>query len=157
MYDFQKERPGKRYGRVKRGWHRAKIYRAELRNAWNAIGDQRQYIKVDFEIMNDEEYRDMLVSGFFSHNKTRADRRLLNLGHAARLQGDYGDNINAVLRDLWSKELMVFVVHRFKKGQRRGRVEDFRPLPEGSDTPIVEKFDEKPDGIGSTDDKGLPF
>ena len=129
MYDFQQEAPRKRYGRVKRGWHHARIHQAELRNAWNAIGDQRQYIKVDFEIINEREYSDMLVPGFFNHNNTKADPRFLNLGYAARLQDDYGDNINAVLRDLWGKELMVFVVHRYKKGQRRDRVEDFQPFP----------------------------
>lgn len=130
MYDFQQEARRKRYGRVKRGWHRAKIYQAELRNTWNVGAEQRQYIKVDFEIIGDEEHRDVLVPGFFGRNKNEADPRFINLGHAARMQGDYGVNINAVLRDLWGRELMVFVVHRYKKGQRRDRVEDFRILPE---------------------------
>lgn len=41
--------------------------------------------------------------------------RILILEEAAGLMGDYGDEINPVLRELIGKELMVYVVHKYKK------------------------------------------
>jgi hypothetical protein len=156
MFNFKEEKPKKGYGRVKRGWHQARIYQAELRNAWNDDGEQRQYIKVDFEIIKEEEYCDVLVPGFFGHNKNRPNRRFLKLGYAAGLQEDYGDDLNAVLRDLWGKEVLVFVLHRYKEGLRRDRVEDYKPLHEESIT-LEAEMTEELNWNDSAENGELPF
>jgi hypothetical protein len=127
MYTFEEQKPHKRYRKVKRGWHIGKIYQASLNNTRS--GQLRQYIKVDFEIMREKECKDSLVPGFFNYNKNRnPDPRFLEMGKAAGLRGDYGNDINPVFRDLIGKELMIYIVHRYKRKQRRDRVEDFRPL-----------------------------
>jgi hypothetical protein len=127
-YNFDEKEPKKRYQRVKRGWHAGKVYQASLKNSFRA--QSGQYLKVDFEIIQEKEYRNVLVPGFFNYNKGwKPDQRFLDLGKAAGLRGDYGNDIKAVFRDLIDKKLLVFVVHRYKSGRRRERVEDFRPLP----------------------------
>ena len=126
MYNFTQE-PSKRYGRVKGGWHPARIHETGLNNTRSGLS--RQYIKVDFEIIQEREYKNILVPGFFNYNKNwKPDPRFLEMGKAAGLKGDYGDDIDQVLRDLLGRELKVYVVHRYKNGQRRERAEDFRPL-----------------------------
>ena len=126
MYNFTQE-PSKRYGRVKRGWHPAKIHETGLNNAWSGLS--RQYIKVNFEIIREKESKDILVPGFFNCNENgKPDPRFLHMGKAAGLRDDYGNDVNLVLRDLIGRELLVYVVHRYKKGRRRDRAEDFRPL-----------------------------
>lgn len=70
----------------------------------------------DFEIIHEQEHKDILVPGFFNYNKNRTpDHRILILEETAGLMGDYGDEINPVLRELIGKELMVYVVHKYKK------------------------------------------
>ena len=126
MYNFTQE-PSKRYGIVKRGWHPAKIHETSLNNAWSDLS--RQYIKANFEIINENEFKDILVPGFFNCNENgKPDPRFLQMGKAAGLKDDYGNDLNLVLRTLIGRELMVYVVHRYKKGRRRDRAEDFRPL-----------------------------
>ena len=126
MYNFQNQEPTKRYGRVKRGWHPARIHEIDLNNAWSGLA--RQYIKANFEIIQ-KEFEDILVPGFFNCNENgKPDPRFLQMGKAAGLSEDYGDDLNSVLRDLIGRELMVYVVHRYKKGRRRDRAEDFRSL-----------------------------
>jgi hypothetical protein len=127
-YNFDEMEPKKRYRRVKRGWHPGKIHQASLKNSFG--GQFSQYIKVDFEIIREKEYSNVLVPGFYNYNKSwKPDQRFLDLGKAAGLRGDYGNDINAVLRDLKGKELSVYVVHRYKNGWRREQVKDFRSLP----------------------------
>jgi len=127
MYNFTQELT-KRYGRVKRGWHSAKIHETGLNNNTRS-GLSRQYIRVDFEIIHETESKDILVPGFFNCNENgKPDPRFLQMGKAAGLRDDYGNDVNLVLRDLIDRELLVYVVHRYKKGRRRDRAEDFRPL-----------------------------
>jgi hypothetical protein len=109
------------------GWHAGRIYQGSLRNTNS--GAFRQYIHVEFEIIGDKRYRDILVPGFFNYNKNgKPDPRFLDMGRAAGLKEDYGSDLHRVLRDLIGKELQVYVVHRYRRGQRRERAEDFRPL-----------------------------
>ena len=89
----------------------------------------RQYIKLDFVIILEREFTNILVPGFFNYNKNgRPDPRFLDMGKAAGLKENYGNDVNLVLQDLISKELMVYLVHPYKKGKRRDRAEDFRSL-----------------------------
>lgn len=125
-YNFQIQEPSKRYGRLKRGWHAARIHQASLKSTRS--GALRQYINAEFEIIREKQYRDILVPGFFNYNKNgKPDPRFLDMGKAAGLRENYA-NVYSVLRDLIGKELSIYVVHRYKKGQRRERAEDFRPL-----------------------------
>jgi hypothetical protein len=126
MYNFHNREPTRRYGRVKRGWHPARIHEIGLNNAWSDLA--RQYIKANFE-MTEKQFEHILVPGFFNCNeKGTPDPRFIQMGKAAGLSEDYGDDLNAVLRDLIGRELMVYVVHRYKGGRRRERAEDFKPL-----------------------------
>ena len=128
MFNFEDKESQKRYGRIKRGWHTGRIHNLGRKNRRSKV--PRQYIKVDFEIIQESEYKNILVPGFFNYNKNwKPDPRFLEMGKAAGLKGNYGEDIDQVLRDLLGKELKIYVVHRFKNGQRRERAEDFRPLP----------------------------
>ena len=130
MFDFQDNKSQKRYGWVKRGWHIARIHQPSLKNS--RVGNQ--YIKIDFEIIQEEECRDILVPGFFNYNRNgKADPRFLDMGKAAGLRENYGDDLNSVFHDLLGKELKVHVVHRYKGGRRRERVDDFETLIKYSD------------------------
>lgn len=127
-YDFSQDLPAKRYGLVQRGWHRAKVYQAEIRTARDERGE-RKYIKIDFELL-DQENRDKLVAGFFNHT-TRSgglDQKFSFLCRDAGLNSDYGSDIGTVFQELIGREVEVFVVHRYRKGKRWDRVEDFRSL-----------------------------
>ena len=102
MFDFQDNKSQKRYGWVKRGWHIARIHQPSLKNS--RVGNQ--YIKIDFEIIQEEECRDILVPGFFNYNRNgKADPRFLDMGKAAGLRENYGDDLNSVFHDLLGKEL----------------------------------------------------
>ena len=128
MFNFEDKKSHKRYGRIKRGWHTGRIHQSGRKNRRSKV--PRQYIKVDYEIIQERECKNVLVPGFFNYNKNwKPDPRFLEMGKAAGLKGDYGEDIDQVLRDLLGNELKIFVVHRYKNGQRRERVEDFRPLP----------------------------
>jgi hypothetical protein len=100
MFIFGENRDRKRYGRVNRGWHPAKIYQAVLKN--NRGNNPRQYISVDFEIIHERQNKDKLVRSFFNYNRNGKP-------------------------DV-SRELMVYVVHRYRNKKRFDRAEDFRPL-----------------------------
>jgi len=130
MYNFKQKFPRKRYGKVKQGWHTAKIYQVEIKNVISK--NSRQYIKVDFEIISDSKYADIIVPGFFSCKKNRRlDRRFLRMGSAAGLNKEYGPGLQPIFSDLLGKELLVYVVHKYLKGRlRRDRIDDFNPLPE---------------------------
>jgi hypothetical protein len=126
MFIFGENRDRKRYGRVNRGWHPAKIYQAVLKN--NRGNNPRQYISVDFEIIHERQNKDKLVRSFFNYNRNgKPDVRFLDLGEAAGLKGAY-ETIHETFSDLIGKELMVFVVHRYRNKKRFDRAEDFRPL-----------------------------
>jgi len=127
MFNFKDSKPVRRYGRIKRGWHVARICQLYLKNNRNKWGGQ--YIKVDFEIIRNREYKNILVPGFFSFREGgKADPQFIEMGKVAGLRKDYGDDINSVLRDLIGKELKIYVVHRYKNGHRRERVKDYKPL-----------------------------
>jgi hypothetical protein len=127
MFNFKDGKPVKRYGRIKRGWHIARIFQSSLNN--NRSGWGGQYIKMDFEIIRDIEYRNILVSGFFNCREGgKPDPQFIEMGKAAGLKKDYGNDINSVLRDLIGKELMIFVSHRYKNKRRRERVDDYKSL-----------------------------
>jgi hypothetical protein len=51
----------------------------------------------------------------------------LDLGEAAGLKGVY-ETIHETFSDLIGRELMVYVVHRYRNKKRFDRAEDFRPL-----------------------------
>jgi len=129
MYNFSKSGPIKRYGRVTRGWKLAKIYKSLVKNS--IFQSSGQYIKTDFEML-EKEFIDILVPAFFSFPKYgKADPKFLSMGEAAGLSKDYGEDLKEVFNDLQGRELMVFVVHKYKKGRiRRDRVVNFKPLPE---------------------------
>ena len=113
MYNFTKELPRKRYGRVKRGWHSGRIYQLSVKN--HNASTSRQYIKEDIEIL-EEEFKDIIVPAFFNYKKIgKADYKFICMGKAAGLSGDYGNDLNAVFNELLGKELLVFVVHKYKK------------------------------------------
>ena len=85
-------------------------------------------------MIQDREYRDILVPGFFNYDKNRkTDPRFLDMGKAAGLRENYGDDLNSVLHDLIGLELRVHVVHRYKGGQRRERADNFEALIKYSD------------------------
>ena len=130
MYNFGEEKCSKRYGRVKRGWRKGRIHQASREN--NRSGNQ--YIKVDFEMIQEREYRNILVPGFFNYNRNgKADPNFLDIGKAAGLRDNYEGDLNSVLHDLIGKELRVHVVHRYKGGRRRERADDFKALIQDSD------------------------
>ena len=130
MFNFGEQKRNKRYGRVKRGWHIARIHQASRENSRSG----NQYIKVDFEMIQERECRYILVPGFFNYNrKGKVDPRFLDLGKAAGLRENYGDDLNSVLHDLIGMELRVHVVHRYKGGRRRERADDFEALVQDSD------------------------
>ncbi len=129
MYNFDDNGSQKHYGRVVRGWHKARAHSAELRTSRSRKGE-RQYIKVDFELL-EKRYSDILVPGFFNHYPSgKADRTFLDLGRASGLKGDYGENVNQVLKDLVGRDVEVFVVHRYKDGRRLEKAVEFRPFPQ---------------------------
>jgi len=129
MYNFKEKRSSKRYRHLKRGWYKGKTFQAKIKSPKS--GELRQYINVDFEIIDDEKNKDTLVPSFFSYNKNGGpDPKFMDMGEAAGLTEDYGNDLNRVLRDLIDRELMIYVVHRYKKGRRRERVIDFKPIPE---------------------------
>jgi|GEM_PF-6190383 len=129
MYNFDDNGSQKQYGRVKRGWHRARVHSAKLRTSRSRKGE-RQYVKVDFELL-EKKCSDILVPGFFNHYPNgKADKSSLELGRAAGLRGDYGRNVNLVLKDLVGRELYIFVVHRYKGGRRLENAVEFRPITE---------------------------
>ena len=126
MFKFGENRNKKRYGRVKRGWHPARVYVAVLKN--DRKNSARQYIGVDFEIIHEPKNKDKLVKAFFNYNRNRKpDPRFLDLGEAAGLKGVY-ETVHQIFSDLIGKELMVYVVHRYKNKKRFDRAEDFKPL-----------------------------
>ena len=130
MFNFQDNKPQKRYGRITRGLHTASIHQASRQNSKSG----HQYIRVDFEIINERECKDILVPGFFYYDENgKADPRFLALGKAAGLTRDYGKDLKSVLRDLIGRELCIFVNHRYKNGRRRERAEDFKPVARDSD------------------------
>jgi hypothetical protein len=67
MFNFEETIPPKRYGRIKKGWHAARVYSADLKN--NRNNRLRQHIRIDFEIIHEEEYKSVLVPGFFYYRK----------------------------------------------------------------------------------------
>ena len=126
MFTFGENRDRKRYGKVTRGWHPATIYKAVLKNDRNNC--KRQYIGVDLEIIHERQNKDKLVKAFFSYNrKGKPDPRFLDLGEAAGLTGTY-ESVHQTLSDLIGKELMVYVVHKYRNKKRFDRAEDFKPL-----------------------------
>ena len=130
MFNFQDDKSQKRYGRIKRGWHMGRIHQTSRENNRNG----NQYIRVDFEIIQEREYRNILVPGFFNYNRNgKADPSFLDMGKAAGLRENYGDDLNSVLHDLIGKELRVHVVHRYRGGRRRERADDFEALIQYSD------------------------
>jgi hypothetical protein len=134
MYNFKDiKEPPLRYGFVKKGWHEAKIHWSEVIDSKNRL-DQHQYLKVDFVVRGARD-RYCLVPAFFNHGKDAADPKFIGLCLAAGLDDDYGSDIDAVLEALLGLKLQVFVNHRFKRGRRRDKVEDFKPLG-GEDIPF---------------------
>lgn len=130
-YNFNGLKLDKRYGRIKRGWHNGRIHQAGTKNKRKGNG---RYIEVIFEIIGESQCNDIVVPAFFPYYESgKADQRFLNMGMAAGLTGDYGNDLNSVLRDLVKRELKIFVVHRYKKDQRFERVIDFRALHQASD------------------------
>jgi hypothetical protein len=131
MYDLRDYKPEKKYGKAKKGWHRARTYRGELRNGRSKFGGTYQYLKIDFEILE----KGVLVPGFFSHKKNARvpDPMLWKMCTALGMHNkDYRDDAAGFFRDVIGRELWVKVVHRYKvvgnRRFRRDRVEDFRPL-----------------------------
>ena len=125
MFNFKETVSPKRYRRIKKGWHPARVYAADLKN--NRNNKLRQYIRIDFEIIHEKEYKSVLVPGFFSYRKSgKLDLKFLEMGKAAGLVRNYGNDVQSVFRDLIGKELMIYVVHRFKNKYRRERAVDFK-------------------------------
>jgi len=136
MYDLRDYRPKKWYGKVKQGWYRAKIYAGGLRKRRSKRGNEYQYIKIDFEIIDEESYRDVLVPGFFFYKEgeQKPDPLLGKLCFAISLVGDYRNDSSGFFNDIVGRGLMIKVVHRYKKAGnsriRRERADDFRRLLE---------------------------
>jgi len=128
MFNFEQNIPRKRYGKVKGGWHPGKIYQLSLNNYHrNKSG---QYIKEDIEIM-EEKFRDIIVPAFFYYNNGNPERKFIIMGKAAGLNKNYRNDMQSAFNDLLGRELMVYVVHKYKKGRiRRDQIVDFKPLPE---------------------------
>ena len=151
MYDLRNYRPRKWYGKVKQGWYRAKIYAGGLRKRRSKRGNEYQYIKIDFEIIAEEKYRNVLVPGFFFYRKgeLKPDPQLGKVCFAVSLVGDYRNDSSSFFNDIIGQELMIKVVHRFKRSGnsriRRERADDFRPLLE-ADAQFSEEYGELNDG-----------
>jgi hypothetical protein len=88
-------------------------------------------IKADLEML-DDKFKDIIVPAFFYYNKKgKPDPKFITMGIAAGLDKDYGKDLQSVFKDLRGRELMAYVVHKYKKGRiRRDQVVDFKPLPE---------------------------
>jgi Arc/MetJ-type ribon-helix-helix transcriptional regulator len=140
MYSFQKRtEPRKRRGPVKEGWHRARIHEIAIRN--DSKGGYRQHLEVDCEIIKEEKYRNILVPAFFNYDKNgEPDPRLIDLGEAAGMVGDYED-MSDVIRALIGQELMVYTVHRYREKRRLEKVHDFRRVDEGDEVEEVQNED----------------
>jgi hypothetical protein len=140
MFTFGENKDRKRFGRVTRGWHPAKIHQAVLKN--DRRNNPRQYIMVDFEIIHERQNKDKLVKSFFNYNRNgKPDVRFLDLGEAAGLKGVY-ETIHEAFSDLIGKELMVFVIHRYKNKKRFDRAENFKPLYSDDELNFSEKEQE---------------
>ena len=132
MYNFSEQKSEKRYGWVTRGWHKAKVFQMSTKNSRK--GKSNQYIQAVFEIMDEDVHENILVPAFFNLFKNgKTDHKFMEMGRAAGLTGDYGSDLNLVLQVLIDRELMIYVVHRYKSGQRRERAVDFKSLLESDD------------------------
>jgi hypothetical protein len=89
------------------------------------------------QINEDHRYRDILVPASFSYDMDwNVDRRFLHMGRVVGLNQDSGGDLNAVLRDLIGKVLMIFVNRRYPNGKRRDRANDFRPLQKSEENTV---------------------
>jgi len=129
MYNFDQELQLMRYDKVAQGWKKGKIHRFHINNSISNLS--RQYIKQDFEML-EEGLENILVPAFFYYRKHgNPDPKFIAMGFAAGLKKDYGNDLQAVFSDLRGRELMVYVVHRYKKGRiRRDQIVNFKPLAE---------------------------
>ena len=126
MYNLKDYKPPEKfYGKVKKGWHYAKIYSAALKNGKSRKGKFYQYIIIDFLIIEE----DVLVPFFTFYNKehTEPDHLFGKLLMTAGLNDDYSNDQVGFFKDLIGKELMVNVEHTYKKPNRirRDRETDF--------------------------------
>lgn len=123
MYDFTKKTmPEKKQGEVEPG-----TYLAVIHGAWiNTSQAGNKYIKVDFEIIeNGGTPTNKPVPAFFD---LRSDDRLFRLGKKVGLNRDYGDDLEAVLRDLRGKEVIIDVVPKIKNGKTFYNASNFRAV-----------------------------
>ncbi|MFC1828033.1 hypothetical protein ACFL0O_00290 [Thermodesulfobacteriota bacterium] len=131
MFDLRKSKPPmKLYGNVKRGWHRAEIHQAGIKNGRSKKGKEYQYILIDFLITKD----DVLVPffSFYKKGQERPDPAFAKLLSIAGVTGDFSNDQFGLFDALLGSELMVRVTHRFKGPNRirRDAVTDFRYLRE---------------------------
>ena len=117
MFDFTDyDRREKFYGKVKKGWHKAQIYTAGMKNGTSKKGKPYQYISIDFLIIEE----DVLVPffTFYNEGQKKPDPVFGKMVVIAGISGDYSNNRGGFFKALAGKELKVYVEHRYKKPNR---------------------------------------
>ena len=113
----------KRFGSIEKGWYKAQVY--DTGTGTPKSGENREFIKVDFEIIDTPGCTNTLVAGFFNFDSEgNPDFRFQRMAVCAGLRGEY--DTKGALEALKGAKLMVYVDHIHKSGSRDNRVVDYK-------------------------------